>query len=101
MLLGLGLVANAITASAHGARLSSTWVAVQTDAGKVESVTLEWFRDSGTTAASRAGVSLGAVKVWLGHSRNHVDSYGSVEPLHTQPVVDAICAEYFAGENAG
>lgn len=68
---------------------------------KVESVTLEWFRDSGTTAASRAGVSLGAVNVWLGHSRKDVDSYDSVEPLHTQPVVDAIQAEYFDGEKVG
>lgn len=67
---------------------------VRDPAGADQNLTLEWFRDSGTTAASQAGVSLSSLKCWLGQTRQDVDGYDNVEPLHTKPVVDAIYNKY-------
>lgn len=64
---------------------------------KVKRVTMEWFRDSGTNAASTRGVDSDKVRMWLGHRRGELDKYDPRHPSKTQPVVDAIYAEYFGG----
>ena len=64
---------------------------------KINRVTFECFRDSGTNAASKRGVDSDKVRMWLGHRRGEVDKYDPRHPTKTQPVVDAIYAEYFGG----
>lgn len=66
----------------------------------VSRVTLEWFRDSGTNAASMRGVDSDKVRIWLGHKRGELDKYDPRHPSKTQPVVDAIYAEYKIGDVA-
>lgn len=67
---------------------------------QIKRVTFEWFRDSGTNAASKRGVDSDKVRMWLGHRRGELDKYDLRHPSKTQPVVDAIYAEYFDGETA-
>lgn len=65
---------------------------------RIKRVTFEWFRDSGTNAASKRGVDTDKVRMWLGHRRGELDKYDPRHPSKTQPVVDAIYAEYFGGD---
>lgn len=65
------------------------------DVAGVKSVTLEWFRDGGTDAASKRGVDSDKVQMWLGHERGELDKYDPRHPTKTQPVVNAVYAEYF------
>lgn len=70
----------------------------QPEPAKIKRVTFEWFRDSGTNAASKRGVDTDKVRMWLGHRRGELDKYDPRHPPKTQPVVDAIYAKYFDGE---
>ena len=68
------------------------------DPAGIERGTLEWFRDGGTDAASKRHVDSGKVAIWLGDDRGEqMDKYDPRHPSKTQPVVDAIYAEYFGG----
>ncbi len=68
------------------------------DPAEVKRVTLDWIRDGGTDAASKRNVDSGKVAIWLGHDRgSEMDKYDPRHPSKTQPVVDAIYAEYFGG----
>lgn len=67
------------------------------DPAEVKRVTLDWLPGGGTDAAYKRGVDSDEVRIWLGHNRGELDKYDPRHPSKTQPVVDAIYADYFGG----
>lgn len=66
------------------------------DPAGVERVTLDWLRDGGTDAASKRHVDSSKISMWSGRDRGEeMDKYDPRHPNKTQPVVDAVYAEYF------
>jgi len=64
---------------------------------EIKRVTFEWFRDSGTNAASKRGVDTSKVQMWLGHDRGaEIQKYDEPHPIKTQAVVNAIYEEYMS-----